>query len=148
MMSFHRIRDYSYKINHIKFGGDRIRIGRVIEFTSSRGIYRKWRHYDVTDNVIIMKFNRVLHLSLRINPVKLHQDRKRIGWVIGFTRMSTDRRRQTSWLQYPSFCQGVKNWRPTASLSLCRRVYQKPGCKPTQPKNFRSFFDPFFWDNF
>ena len=73
--------------------------------------YRKWRHCDVTDDVIITKFNRLLHFPSRINPVKFHEDRIRITQVIVFTRMSTDRRRQTLWLQYPSFCRGVKTCR-------------------------------------
>ena len=73
MTSFNRVRLYSYKINPTKFVEDRIKNGRVILFTSSRADFTENDVTDdVTDDVIVIKINRVLPYPLRNNPVKFH----------------------------------------------------------------------------
>ena len=47
-------------------------------------------NYDVTDDVIITKINRVHPYSLRNNHVKFYQDLIRFGRVIVFTSPKTD----------------------------------------------------------
>ena len=78
----------------MKFHQDRIRFSRVRVFTSSEG---NFTGNDVTDDVIVTKFNRVRLYPPRNNPVKFHQDRIRFSRVIVFTRkcLQTDDRRQT-----------------------------------------------------
>ena len=66
----------------MKFHQDRIRFSRVRVFTSSEG---NFTGNDVTDDIIITKFNRVHPYLARNNPVKFHQDRIRFGRVIVFT---------------------------------------------------------------
>ena len=57
----------------------------VIVFTSSGAKYRKWCYCDVTDDVIITKFNKLLHFPSRINPVKFHQDLSKIHLKVMYT---------------------------------------------------------------
>ena len=82
----------------MKFHQDRIRFSKAIVFTSSENSFNG---NDVTDDVIVTKFNRVRRYPPRNNPVKFHQDRIRFSRVIVFTRkclQTTDRQtdRQTT----------------------------------------------------
>ena len=77
----------------MKFHRDRIRFSQVIVFTSSENSFNG---NDVTDDVIITKFNRVHSYLPRNNPVKFHQDRIRFSQVIVFTSKESDLPEMTS----------------------------------------------------
>ena len=88
--------------------------------------YRKWRHCDVTDDVIITKFNRVHPYPPRNNPGKFHQDRIRFTRVMVFTRKcwQTDRRQTDIMITIPLVLPRGKNRHP---WSLTISAYMMPG---------------------